>query len=203
MKKKVKLITEQSFDVELVESRDSKNMYVAGVFSTAIAENANSRKYPKEILEREVDKFIEKKINGKCSWGELGHPSSPEINLDRTAIFIESLEWKSNNVFGKAKVLSTPNGEILKTLIKEGGKVGISSRGLGTVNDEGWVNEDFSLVTYDIVGSPSNNGSWLNGIYEDQDFFINLEESEEEVKEKLEQARESYKKYIWQVLEKI
>ncbi len=171
MKKLVKLITEQSYDIELIEE-SSKNMYVVGIFSTALVENANSRKYPKNILEREVDKYIKEKIKNKCAYGELNHPTSPQINLDKAAIIVEHLEWKGNNIFGKAKILSTPNGEILKSIIKDGGKVGISSRGLGTVSDEGWVNEDFSLVTYDIVGSPSNSGSWLNGIYEGKNFYL-------------------------------
>lgn len=197
-----KLICETSYDFDLHESK-SKGMYLVGIFSTAEVENNNKRRYKKEILEREITK-VGNKIKRNCLWGELSHPNNPEINPDKIAIKIENLEWKGSNVYGKAKILETPMGEITKTLAKEG-SMGISSRGLGTVGDDGYVNEDFHLVTYDVVTDPSNQTSWLNGIYEGQEFYIpGTEENKEEInEEQIKEAQEIYFKHIWQVMEKI
>lgn len=166
----LKLITEMSYDVQLSEGQRSKDLYIVGIFSSAEVENNNKRKYPRDILEREVDK-IHEKVSNRYLWGELGHPPSPEINPERIAILVEGLEWKGNNVYGKAKILDTPMGKIARTLVKEG-KLGISSRGLGTVNDDGYVNEDYKLICYDLVTDPSNHPSWVNGIYEGESFTI-------------------------------
>ena len=165
------LITESSTDIELWESK-SKDPYIVGVFATAEVKNENGRKYRKDILDREVDKFITEKVNTRTSWGELTHPESSEINLDRAAILIESLEWRGSDVYGKAKILSTPMGMIVRSLVKEG-NIGISSRGLGTVNESGYVNEDFSLLCWDVVADASNpNSKFMNGILEGRSFDI-------------------------------
>ena len=164
-----KLITEYSQDFQITED-DNKDMYAVGIFSSAELKNNNKRRYKKEILEREVVK-VQEKIDKKCLWGELGHPPNPEVNTDKIALRTTFLEWKGNNLYGKAKILNTPMGEIAKTLIKEGA-MGISSRGLGTVGDDGYVNEDFHLITWDLVTDPSNKPSWVNGIYEGQEFTI-------------------------------
>ena len=166
------LITEASHEVELWES-NNKTPYIVGVFASAEVKNANGRKYRKDVLEREVDKFIVEKVKTKTAWGELSHPESGEINLDRAAIIIEELEWRGNDVIGKAKILSTPMGQIVKSLVREG-NIGISSRGLGTVNESGYVNEDFTLLCWDIVADASNPGSkFMNGILEGKTFEIN------------------------------
>lgn len=165
-----KLITEYSQDFEISEEKGSKEMYAVGIFSSAEMKNNNKRRYKKEILEREVGK-VQEKIEKKCLWGELGHPPNPEVNPDKIALRTTQLEWKGNNLYGKAKILDTPMGQIAKTLVKEGA-MGISSRGLGTVGDDGYVNEDFHLITWDLVTDPSNKPSWVNGIYEAQDFSI-------------------------------
>lgn len=165
----MKLITETSYDLELVESK-SQDLHIVGIFSSAEIENNNKRKYKKPILEREVNKVDEKVRKGSL-WGELGHPPNPEINMDRIAILTKMVEWKGDNLYGKAKVLGTPMGDIAKTLVREG-NIGISSRGLGTVSEDGYVNEDFNLITWDLVTDPSNNPSWVNGIYEGQEFSI-------------------------------
>lgn len=183
----LKLITEMSYDVQLSEGSRSKDMYVVGIFSTAEAENNNKRKYSRELLEREVKK-INEKVSHRSLWGELGHPPSPEINPERIAILVEGLEWKGNNLYGKAKILKTPMGEIARELVKEG-KLGISSRGLGTVNDDGYVNEDYKLITYDLVTDPSNHPSWVNGIYEGQTFTI-PEPKREPTPEEIRQIQE-------------
>jgi hypothetical protein len=164
MKKQFKLITEMSHDIAVQEGNRTKDMYVVGIFSSAEVENNNSRKYKRDLLNREVEKIQEKIQRGSC-WGELGHPPSPEINPERIAILTESLEWKQNDLYGRSKILDTPLGNIAKTLVKSG-RLGISSRGLGTVAEDGYVNEDYKLITWDLVTDPSNNPSWVNGIYE-------------------------------------
>ena len=164
----MKLITENFFDLELVESK-TKNPYIVGIYSTAELKNNNSRVYKRDILEREVDK-VQEKVTNKTLWGELSHPANPEINAERIAILTTQLEWRGNDIFGKSKILDTPMGNIAKTLIKEG-KLGISSRGLGTVAENGYVNEDFNLITWDLVTDPSNSPSWINGIYEGQEWL--------------------------------
>lgn len=176
-----------SYDVQLSEGSRSKDMYVVGIFSTAEAENNNKRKYSRKLLEREVGKITEK-VDHRSLWGELGHPPSPEINPERIAILVEGLEWKGNNLYGKAKILKTPMGEIARELVKEG-KLGISSRGLGTVGDDGYVNEDYKLITYDLVTDPSNHPSWVNGIYEGQTFAI-PEPKREPTPEEIRQIQE-------------
>jgi hypothetical protein len=203
---KAKLITETSFEYEITESK-SKGMHIVGIFSSAEIENNNKRKYKKDLLEREINKITENKINKKCCFGELGHPPHPEIALDKVSILTERLEWRGNDVYGTAKVLDTPMGEITKTLIKDG-NLGISSRGLGTVNEDGYVNEDFNLLCYDIVGDPSNPASWIKGIYEGKEFEIPSEEEEvkkeEETSEELiKEAQEEYMKYILSVIDGI
>jgi len=183
--KKLNLITETFNQVELWESK-SKTPYMIGIFASAETKNANGRIYEKSILEREVDKFVNEKIKTKSSWGELGHPDNSEINLDNVAMIIESLEWKGNDVYGKAKILDTPKGTILRTLVKEG-NIGVSTRGLGTVNESGKVNDDFNLITIDAVSDASNPGSrFINGILEGKTFSlpeseITLDEAKDEL----------------------
>jgi len=159
----LKLITETSFDCELTESK-STGTQIVGIYSSAGLKNNNGRIYKRDTLGREIEK-IQEKASDKTLWGELGHPPNPEINPERIAILTSMLEWKGDHVYGKSKVLDTPTGQIAKTLIKEG-KLGISSRGLGTVSEDGYVNEDFNLITWDLVTDPSNHPSWVNGIFE-------------------------------------
>lgn len=176
----MKLITEISHDLQLEETK-SNGFNIVGIFSSAGLKNNNNRIYKKDILEREIKK-VTGKVGDKTLWGELGHPPNPEINPERIAILTTVLEWKGDHVYGRAKVLDTPMGNIAKTLIKEG-KMGISSRGLGTVSEDGSVNEDFNLITWDLVTDPSNNPSWVNGIYEGQEFWIGNKKVEKTQKE--------------------
>ena len=203
---KQKLITEISRAVNITESNE--HLFIEGIFSSADLMNANGRRYRRDILDREVKK-VQEKLDNKCLWGELGHPPSPEINPERIAIRIESLDWQDNDLIGRAKVVDTPMGKIAKTLIKEG-KLGISSRGLGTVSEEdNYVNDDYNMITYDLVTDPSNSPSWVKGIYEGQEFetFTPVEKKViEEIIEPeftVEDARREYKKHIWQVIENI
>jgi len=194
-----KLITEASYDFEISEANNGKDMYVVGIFSTAELKNQNKRVYSRPILEREISK-LQEKIKTRSLLGELDHPSEPTINSDKVAIKIQDLSWKGNSVYGKAKILDTPMGNIAKTLVKEGG-YGISSRGLGTVNENGYVNEDYNMITFDLVNEPSNANSWLNGIYEGKEFTINGEETM--YNSKIQEAKKVYTKHIWQVIKNI
>lgn len=185
----MKLITETSYDLELIESKSDKDMHIVGIYSSAEVENNNKRKYKRDILEREIGK-VNGKIEKGSLWGELGHPPNPEINMDRISILTKTLEWKGDHVYGKSKVLDTPMGSIAKTLVKEG-NIGISSRGLGTVSENGYVNEDFNLITWDLVTDPSNNPSWVNGIYEGKEFGTNeIPEEKIDILQKLTEYEE-------------
>lgn len=199
MKKQLKLITEESYDFEIIESK-TKRMYIIGKYSSAEQKNANGRIYSKQILDREVSKLMEGSIKNKTCIGQLGHPvESPETDLEKAAILMEDLSWKGNDLFGKALVLDTPSGDIVRSLIKDV-KIGISSRGLGTVSESGYVNEDFSLIVWDLVQQPSCPGAYVNGILESKFFTVEDTDlkspSENEVKEFLKE----HEKKIWQVL---
>lgn len=196
-----KLITESNYNVSINEQEEGKKLIIDGVFASAETKNRNGRIYPKSILEREVSNIQEKIKRGSC-WGELDHPSQASINSDRIAISIKLLEWRGNDVYGKAVVTDTPCGKILKGLVKDG-TVGVSTRGLGTVNEEtSYVNEDFNLITIDAVTDPSNYASWVNGIYEAKEFLSEDEKAKKEL-EKIEEAKKAYTKHIFQVIENI
>lgn len=215
MEQKLKLITEASYDVRLVESEKDKDLYVAGIFSTAEHENANGRKYRYGTLDREVNRIQENYLSKNLPfWGELGHPSTPEPNLDRIAIRTTVLEWKGNNLYGKAKVLDTRMGREAKVLLKEG-PIGISSRGLGQVDEDKYVkDESFRLLAYDLVANPSNHPSFVNGIYEAAEFVIydktfvanaiNADKVDDETYQKqLKEAQEKYFKILIDFLESV
>jgi len=193
----MKLITEISESI-VTESID-KSLYITGIFSSAEIRNKNGRVYEKHILKREIDKVMEQ-VSSKSLYGQLNHPEKPEIDLEKVAIMIEDLSWKGNDIIGKAKVLKrTYCGGILNGIIEDGGKVGISSRGLGTVNEDGKVNEDYNLICWDIVSDASNPGSrYVNGIYEGIEFGP-VTPSKITMKE----AKEKAFKHIWQVLKNI
>ena len=202
--KKGFLITECNHDLQINEGSD-KNLYVTGIFSSFGDRNNNGRVYEAGIMKREGDKILEK-IEKKCLWGELGHPPNPEINPDKIAIRVESLEWDGKDLYGKAKILNTPQGQIAKELVKEG-MIGISSRGLGTVAEDGTVNEDYNLLTWDLVTDPSNGPSWVNGIFEGKtwdlgDKFSGEEEVEEDSLTET-QAKEEYFRHIMESIKEI
>lgn len=184
--RKVKLITEQFYDVEVIEEsldNQEKNLYIEGIFSSADTMVQNGRIYKRPILEREIDKFINEKVKRKMSWGELNHNNLPDIDPKNVSHLITELKWDGNNVIGKAKIVDTPNGQIVKSLMKEG-VLAISSRGLGTVN-ESYVDDDYTLITWDVVSTPSNPTSYVNGIYEAKEFIV--QEVEKETEKKLEE----------------
>ena len=173
----MKLITEQIDDVEvIVENRNGKkSMFIEGIFLQGDIKNRNGRMYPMETLRREVTRYNEAFVESGRAVGELGHPEGPTVNLDRVSHKIVSLRESGSNYVGKAKILSTPMGKIAQNLIDEGVKLGVSSRGLGTLatNNEGVkiVSDDFTLATAaDIVADPSAPDAFVQGIMEGKDW---------------------------------
>jgi len=147
--------------------KNGKDLFVYGVLQRADTENQNGRIYPKKILQREAKKFKDIYIKERRAMGELDHPDSSVVSLKNVSHSIEDLWWENNDLLGKIKVLTTPSGNILKELIKCSISLGISSRGLGTVkqikeSDAVEVQEDFELLTFDMVSSPSTTGAFMN-----------------------------------------
>ena len=173
----MKLITEEIESVEfLVESRNGKkSMYIEGVFLQGNIKNRNGRMYPMETLRREVGRYSENHIQKGRALGELGHPEGPTVNLDRVSHKIVSLRENGSNFIGKAKILNTPMGKIAASLVEEGVKLGVSSRGIGSLKmtREGVnvVGDDFMLATAaDIVADPSAPDAFVEGIMEGKDW---------------------------------
>jgi hypothetical protein len=174
----MKLITEMNQDVKfLTEKKEdgTKSVYIEGIFMQAEKPNRNGRIYGKGIMEREVQKYQEL-INEKRSLGELGHPPNPSINLNQVSHMITGLKFEGNDIYGKAKILDTPMGKIAKNFIEEGVRLGVSSRGLGSVklNKEGVneVQDDFHLATVDIVADPSAPDAFVQGIMESAEWIL-------------------------------
>jgi hypothetical protein len=176
----MKLIKEHVEEVKLIVEEKlgkGKEYFLEGVFLQANLKNRNGRVYPKEIMSKEIERYNEQYIKKNRAFGELGHPDSPSINLDRTAIMIKSLKEDGNNWIGKAKVMDTPYGKIVKNLIDEGAQLGVSSRGLGSlkmVNGTNLVQDDFMLATAaDVVADPSAPDAFVNGIMENAEWIYN------------------------------
>ena len=167
------LISEQiSDEVQLVteEKNGKKEQYIEGVFLQAGIKNRNGRIYPVETMKKEVNRYIKEFVNKKRAYGELGHPEGPTINLERVSHLITDLKEDGKNFVGKAKILSTPMGNIVKGLLNDGAKLGVSSRGMGSVEQRGnaqYVQDDFMLATAaDIVADPSAPDAFVEGIME-------------------------------------
>ena len=176
----MKLIKENVEEVKLIVEEKlgkGKEYFLEGVFLQSNLKNRNGRVYPKEIMAKEVNRYNEEYIKKNRAFGELGHPDSPSINLDRTAIMIKSLKQDGDNWVGKAKVMDTPYGKIVKNLIDEGAQLGVSSRGVGTVvnkNGVQLVQDDFLLATAaDVVADPSAPQAFVNGIMEGAEWVYN------------------------------
>ena len=175
---KVKLMSESTLqDVEYITEQNEdgkKNYKIKGVFMQADIKNKNGRVYPMEILQKEVKRYNKKFINEKRAYGELGHPEGPTVNLERASHMITDLYPDGKNFVGEAKILSTPMGEIVKTLMDEGAKLGVSSRGMGSLeqkNGANYVRDDFYLATAaDIVSDPSAPSAFVEGIMEGKEW---------------------------------
>jgi hypothetical protein len=171
------LITEQIDDTKVItEGKGSKKRtYIEGVFLQGAIKNRNGRMYPLETLGREVQKYNENYIQKGRAMGELGHPEGPTINLDRVSHLITSLKESGNNFVGKARILDTPMGRVTRELLDEGIKLGVSSRGLGSIKEQNGckvVCDDFILATAaDIVADPSAPDAFVNGIMEGKEWI--------------------------------
>ena len=176
----MKLISEfVDYAVEpvIVEQNEKgqKEYFIEGPFMQAEIKNRNGRVYPKDIMKKEVNRYVKEFVEKDRAFGELGHPEGPTINLDKVSHMITKLEEDGNNFMGRAKILSTPNGEIVKNLINDGAKLGVSSRGLGSLeqkNGAQYVKGDFQLATAaDIVADPSAPEAFVEGIMEGVEWY--------------------------------
>ena len=176
MTQTVKLISEEIQDVEYIcEEKDGNRDYkIKGIFMQADVKNRNGRVYPMEVLNKEVRRYNKEYINEKRAFGELGHPDGPTVNLERASHMITKLYPDGKNFIGEAKIMSTPMGEIVKTLMDEGAKLGVSSRGMGSLdqkNGANYVRDDFYLATAaDIVADPSAPNAFVEGIMEGKEW---------------------------------
>ena len=172
----MKLITENIEDIQiLTEEKDGKkNLYIEGIFLQSELKNRNGRIYPFKVLEKEVNRYNEEYVKTGSALGELGHPDGPTVNLDRVSNRITSLKAEGNNFIGKAQILATPMGSIAKNLLEEGVKLGVSSRGMGSIDRQenaNYVMDDFMLATAaDIVADPSAPDAFVNGIMEGKEW---------------------------------
>ena len=176
----VKLISEEVQDVEYIteEKENGKKDYkIKGIFMQADIKNRNGRVYPMEILQKEVKRYNKQYINEKRAFGELGHPDGPTVNLERASHMITSLAPDGKNFIGEAKILKTPMGKIVESLMDEGAKLGVSSRGMGSLNQKNganYVRNDFFLATAaDIVADPSAPNAFVEGVMEGKDWVWN------------------------------
>ena len=172
----MKLITEQIENVNVITEGkgDSKKLYIEGVFLQSELKNRNGRMYPFSVLEKEVNRYNEEYVKTSRALGELGHPDGPTVNLDRVSHRITSLSAEGNNFIGKAQILDTPMGKIAKSLLEDGVKLGVSSRGMGSIDKREEMNvvmDDFMLATAaDIVADPSAPDAFVNGIMEGKEW---------------------------------
>ena len=163
------------FVTEATESGEKKYV-IEGIFAQAESKNRNGRIYPKQIMESAVNKFVNEQVKTKRAVGELNHPDGPTVNLDKVSHLITALEWDGDNVMGKASILDTPNGKIVKGLLDGGVKLGVSTRGMGSLENKNgtmYVKDDFMLATVDIVQDPSAPEAFVNGIMEGVDWVWN------------------------------
>ena len=193
----MKLITEYTeTDVQcLVEKKEdgSKNYVIEGIFAQAEGKNRNGRIYPKNVMEGAVNKYYTDQVKTKRAVGELNHPDGPTVNLDKVSHLITDLRIEGNDVMGKARILDTPMGQIVKGLLEGGVQLGVSTRGMGSLENRNgtmYVKEDFMLNTVDIVQDPSAPEAFVNGIMEGVEWVWNngviqpqdIEEIETEIK---------------------
>jgi hypothetical protein len=194
----MKLICEHTDEVQYLTERNadgSQSVYIEGVFMQAEKENRNKRIYPRKILNEAVNRYIQEQVSTGRAVGELNHPDGPTINLDKVSHRITDLNWDGNNVVGKAQVLNTPMGKIVSGLIEGGVRLGVSSRGMGSIeekNGKTYVKNDFSLATIDIVQDPSAQDAFVNGIMEGKEFVVTedgkIEEQIDDIRKEIHQA---------------
>ena len=208
----MKLIKEITESVSyLIEEKDGKKtLFIEGPFLVAEAVNKNKRMYKEETMRNEVKRYSEEYINKNRAFGELGHPDTPSINLDRVSHLIVGLRQEGNAWIGKAKILETPMGNIARNLIEGGAQLGVSSRGMGSLKMENGVNVvqgDFHLATAaDIVADPSAPGAFVQGIMEGKEWMMvngvwteyQYEEAKQEIKQASRKEIEKVSLRIWE-----
>ena len=195
----MKLISEEIQNAEYLveETNGKKNYKIKGVFLQSDIKNRNGRIYENDILAKEVDRYSKEFIDKKRAFGELGHPDGPVVNMERVSHMITSLQSEGKNFIGEAKIMDTPYGRIVKSLIDEGAQLGVSSRGMGSLvqkNGANYVGKDFYLATAaDIVADPSAPDAFVEGIMENKEWVwdngIIKEKDIEEYKEHIQQAK--------------
>lgn len=174
----MKLITEvnEEINVLMEDVNGQKAYFIEGIFLQGNVQNRNGRVYSCDILDEEVNLYNEEFIGANRAFGELGHPDGPQINLERVSHMIKSLRREGDDYIGRAKIMDTPYGKIVKNFIDEGAKLGVSSRGLGTIEQRGgvsYVRDDFKLATAaDIVANPSARSAFVRGIMEERDWIF-------------------------------
>tara|TARA_R100000152_G_C6778139_1_gene208580 strand:- start:1629 stop:2273 length:645 start_codon:yes stop_codon:yes gene_type:complete len=175
----MKLITEINENIEVIteERNGKKSLYISGPFMQAEMKNKNGRIYPRNVLFTEVKRYNDNYVQKNRAFGELGHPEGPGINLERVSHMITDLKEDGNNVVGKAKIMDTPYGQIVQNLINNGAQLGVSSRGMGSLEEKGgvkYVKDDFYLATAaDIVADPSAPEAFVQGIMEGKEWVWN------------------------------
>ena len=202
----MKLIAEyQENDLHcIVEKKENgeKNFIIEGIFAQAEKKNRNGRVYPKPIMENAVNKYVEDQVNKKRSVGELNHPEGPTVNLDKVSHLFTDLRFEGNDVMGKAQILDTPMGQIVKGLLEGGVQLGVSTRGMGSLeqkNDVMYVRDDFILNTVDIVQDPSAPAAFVNGIMEGVEWVWNNGVIEPQVIEQMEtEISNAPKKHLYE-----
>lgn len=175
----MKLITETLEEIHYLTEGDDKggkSFFIEGVFMSANKVNRNRRVYPVETLKESVGKYIKEYVNNKRAFGELNHPNGPTVDLARASHLILDLKLSGDDYIGKAKIMETPMGNIVRSLIQEGARLGVSSRGMGSLQQKNGYNEvqpDFMLAAVDIVADPSAPGAFVNGIMEGKEWIWN------------------------------
>lgn len=210
----MKLISEfNDYEVApvIVEANEKgeKEYFIEGIFMQSEIKNRNGRVYPKEVMQKEVNRYRKEFVEKKRAFGELGHPEGPTINLDKVSHLITTLEEDGNNYIGRAKILSTPNGQIVRNLIDDGAKLGVSSRGLGSLEEKGgaqYVKGDFQLATAgDIVADPSAPEAFVEGIMEGVEWVmengilkaVQVEQMQKELRSARSSQLEETKLNLW------
>ena len=203
----MKLIAEYNeSDVEFIteaKEGEGKKYIISGVFAQSESKNRNGRIYPRPIMEKAVSKYVAEQVSKDRAVGELNHPEGPTVNLDKVSHKITELKMKGNNVVGKAQILDTPNGKIVKGLLDGGVKLGVSTRGMGSLAQQGnamVVKDDYLLNTIDIVQDPSAPGAFVNGIMEGVEWVWNNGIIEAQEIEKMEtEIKKAPRKNLYEV----
>ena len=181
----------------------SKRHFIEGVFMQSEEKNRNGRIYPKAIMEKAVDRYVTDQVKTGRAVGELNHPEGPTINLDKVSHIIEKLDWSGNDVVGKARILETPMGNIVKGLLDGGVRLGVSTRGMGSLEERNgvmFVKDDFHLSTVDIVQDPSAPTAFVNGIMEGVDWVWNNGMIQPQVIERMEtEIKKASRKNLYEV----